>query len=130
MALVLEVFGGGCFADAQGVSDPDAEIDEEAEHGGHEDEREDGGNEESADHYAAEATIELAAGAGHDDEGDHASDAGKCGHEDWAYSGADAGGDCLVGLHARIAHVVECLVDDEDGVVDDDADQDDEAEHG
>jgi hypothetical protein len=60
-------------------------------------------------------------------------------HEDGADACADGEGDGLGGGHGvdgclallgDASHEVERLVDEQDGVVDDDADEDDEAEHG
>ena len=117
--------GGGLFA-----FEAVFHADEEHEHGGDEEDGEDGGHGEAAEDDAAQALVEFGAGAGVDNEGEHAEDAGGGGHVDGAKAGAGRFDDGFTVFHVADTDVIERLMDDKDRVVHHDADENDEPEHG
>jgi len=92
---------------------------------------EDSGDHQSTDYDTSQSPVELGPSAGEEDEGQHANGAGDHGHED----GPDAAIDGLAysqsGFDVGIGSAdIESLVYDQDGGVNDHANQDDESEHG
>lgn len=83
----------------------------------------------AADDDDGDGAAFFGAGAGTEGEGEHAGDEREGGHEDGAESVAVALEDGLVAFHALLAEVVH-VVDLEDGVFLDDAEEDEEAEGG
>lgn len=108
---------------------PSPEVQGQAQQGGNEKDGEDGGDQQSSHHHAAEAAVELAAGARRQHQRSHAENGGDGAHVDGADAGADGLGDGLARGHFLVSHVVQALVNDEDGVVDHDAHQNHKSEH-
>ena len=114
-----------------GAADPGSQIHRQAEERGHQKQGEQRRQQQPPDHHASQAPVQLGPGPGEDDQRQHPQGARDRRHEDRPHAAVNRVADGLLERgFRRLPQDVERLVDDEDGVVDHHADEDDEAEHG
>lgn len=84
---------------------------------------------EPTNHYTPKTPVEFGSSSRKENQGHHPEDARRGGHENGPHPFLNGLMNGVPGFHP-LSHVVQGLVNDEDGVIDDDADENDEAQHG
>lgn len=103
--------------------------DDEHQQSGDDEHCEDSGQRQAAEYDRAESSIQFRTGTGGHGEREHTED-GRCGgHVDGPQSCSGCFEHCFLVVHSVFSDVAERLVDDEDGVIHNHADEDDESEH-